>query len=104
MDLMYSRYSNPEELMHIYINQGRFGELVSEIVKMENERKRREAEKEDDNKLWLVYLMSASDKSFSEWKKELVEESKPVNYSMSNEQVDNAKQKARGILKNFSPQ
>lgn len=97
------------ELMRLYINQGRFGEFVTEILYMDFKRKQEEAEKEEDNKLWLAYIHSMSDKSFNEWKAELRNNSinqqrkEPVNLAMTDKQVANVKQQARGILKNFSP-
>lgn len=105
MDLLYSRYASPMELMSIYINQGRFGEFVSEVVRLDNERKQEESEKEEDNKLWLAYLMSMSDVSFSKWKSELGNKAnkQPETLSMTHEQVDAVKQKAKGILSRFSP-
>ncbi len=105
MDLLYARYSNPMELMGIYINSGQFGEFVSEIIALDNKRKREEARKEEDNKLWTAYLFSMSDKSFYEWKKELrgQQEKETVTYSMTDIQVENAKNNARGILKRISP-
>ena len=94
------------ELMTIYINQGRFGEFVSEIIEMDNKRKQEEAEKEEDNKLWLAYIISMSDKSFNEWKDGLKHQQKkePVSLSMTNEQVDSVKNTAKDILKRFNPQ
>lgn len=72
MDLLYSRYSNPMEFMRLYIEQGRFGEFVTEIITQENKRRKEQAEKEDDERLWSAYIHSYSDKSFSEWKSELL--------------------------------
>ena len=93
------------ELMHIYIENGRFGEFVTEIIDMENKRRNEETEKEDDNKLWLAYILSMSNKPFNEWKKELSQKEKEehVSYAMTKEQVESEKQNARGILRRFSP-
>lgn len=105
MDLLYSRYSNPMELVRIYIENGRFGEFVSEIINMEKKRRNEEAEKENDSKLWLAYVLSASDIHFNDWKKGLYQkkEKEPGSYTMTDAQVESAKQSARGILKRFSP-
>lgn len=107
MDLLYSRYSNPLEFMRLYINQGRFGEFVAEILEMDAKRKQEEADKDNEQKMWEMYLHSMADKSFSDWKKDVLSNSnsnqKPVSFSMNDDQVEDAKQKARGILKNFSP-
>ena len=72
MDLLYSRYSNPMEFMRLYIDQGRFGEFVTEIITQENKRRKERAEKEDEERLWSAYIHSYSDKSFIEWKSELL--------------------------------
>ena len=103
MDLLYSRYSNPMELMRIYIENGRFGEFVAEIIDMENKRRKEETEKEDDNKLWLAYILSSSEKPFIDWRNELIQKKEPVSYEMTEEQVESVKHNARGILSRFSP-
>lgn len=90
----------------MYINQGRFGEFVEEILAMDKKRRDEEAEKEDDNKLWTAYLLSgAKDQTFNEWKAGLTQkqEQEPVSYAMTNEQVEATKQHAKGILKKISP-
>lgn len=71
MDLMYSRYADPMGLMRLYINQGRFGELVENVLHMEQERKRQNAEQQEDWKLWFAYLTGMHEESFEEWKKSL---------------------------------
>lgn len=103
MDLLYSRYASPWELMNIYIEQGRFGEFVSEILELEHKRKQEESEKESENRLWLAYVHSYTDKSFNEWKVGLFSKEKPEGYSMTDAQVANVKEQAKGILKNISP-
>lgn len=105
MDLLFSRYASPLDFMKLYIEQGRFGEFVEGIVGLENKRKKEEKEKEDDDKLWQAYIRSMSEKSFMEWKKELQQGSnkQPETLSMTDERVEDVKEQARGILKNFSP-
>lgn len=68
MDLLYQRYASPMELMNRYINQGRFGEFVSHILNSEYEKKKAEADKENERMLWEMYIHSMTDKSFNEWK------------------------------------
>ena len=105
MDLLFSRYASPLDFMKLYIDQGRFGEFVEEIINLENKRKKEQQEKEDDDKLWQAYIRSMSEKSFTEWKKELKQDSnkQPETLSMTNEMVADVKEQARGILKSFSP-
>lgn len=72
MDLLYSRYASPMDLIRLYISRGRFGEFVANVVDAENTRVREQAEKEEDWKLWFVYINSCSDESFSQWKKRVL--------------------------------
>ena len=88
----------------MYINNGRFGEFVAEVLAMDKKRKDEEAEKENDNKLWTAYLLSgAKDQSFNEWKAGLATKEEPVSYAMTTEQIEAEKQHAKGILKKISP-
>ena len=104
--MLYQRYANPKELMRAYIKRGRFGEFVDNIINSHNQRKREEAEKEEEHKWWTMYVHSMSDKSFEMWKRELIQRSKendPNTYSMTNEQIEATRQRVRGILKKASP-
>lgn len=105
MDLLYSKYASPLELMDIYIEQGRFDEFVSNIVRLENQKRQEDADKASDDRLWIAYVHSMPEMSFSKWKEELLQngEKEPETLSMTDEQVESAKQQARGILKSFSP-
>lgn len=76
--MLYSQYANPKELIRMYIKRGRFGEFVTNILRQEEKRKKEEAEKDNERKLWMIYVHSMSGKSFNEWKRENV---KPVNKS-----------------------
>lgn len=67
--MLYSRYSNPMDLVDRYIKQRRFGKFVQGFFEAEYERKKQEAEKEQEWMLWVAYVHSYSDKSFSDWKK-----------------------------------
>ena len=69
MDLLYSRYSSPMDLMSLYIHQGRFGTFVDEFLKLENERRKAEAKKEQRRELWAMYIHSYTQESFDEFKK-----------------------------------
>lgn len=89
--------------MRTYIKRGRFGEFVENIVSAENKRRKEEAEKEEEHKLWTMYIHSMSDKSFIEWKKGLMEQKQPESYSMTNEQVAAQIEDSKGILKKISP-
>ena len=71
MDMLYRAYSNPLDLMNMYINQGRFGKFVSGFLESEYERQKEEAEKDYEWKLWMMYINSYSDKSFGDWKNDI---------------------------------
>ena len=75
MDLLYARYSNPLDLMNLYINQGRFGKFVKGFLEAEYERRKEEAEKNDDWKLWVMYIHSYPEQSFTEWKNSILKNS-----------------------------
>ena len=68
MDMLYRAYSNPLDLMYMYINQGRFGKFVTGFLEAEDEKRKAEAEKDNDWMLWTMYIHSYSDKSFNDWK------------------------------------
>ena len=68
MDMLYSRYSNPLDLMNVYINQGRFGKFVTGFLEAEHKRKTEEAEKDQEMKLWIAYIHSRSELSYGEWR------------------------------------
>lgn len=60
------------DLMSSYINRGRFGEFVSSFLEAEYERRKEEAEKDDEWKLWVMYIHSMADESFIDWKKRVL--------------------------------
>lgn len=91
------------DFMRLYVEQGRFGEFVAEIYELDFKRRKEEAEKESEDKLWTMYVHSMSDKSFIDWKKGLTEQKPQESYSMTNEQVEAEKQHATEILKKISP-
>lgn len=76
MDLLYSRYASPMDLVNLYLEQGRFGELVDNIIELENERKTAEAEKDNDNKLWSMFIHTyvPEGTTFESWKKEVLKQ------------------------------
>ena len=60
------------DLIKTYIRRGRFGEWVTSFIESENQRKQDETEKEENWKLWTMYIHSMSDLSFIEWKKQIL--------------------------------
>ena len=104
--MLYEKYASPNELINRMLKTGRLYDFVKHVVKRKNE----EAEKEEDNKLWLAYLSSNSRETFAAWKNELVNglqvEQRPqqhqgISLSMSDAEVKTAYDNAKSILKNF---
>jgi hypothetical protein len=71
MDMLYRAYSNPMDLMNMYINQGRFGKFVTGFLESEYEKRKEAAEKDYDWKLWMMYINSAAEVSYGEWKRNI---------------------------------
>ena len=69
MDLLYRAYSNPLDLMNMYINRGRFGNFVEGFLQAEFERRKAENEKYNDLLMWIAYVHSYSTDNFNDWKK-----------------------------------
>ena len=59
----------------MYITHRRFGKFVHGFIEAEYERKKQEAERDNDWKLWVAYVHSYSDKSYDEWKKQVFQTS-----------------------------
>lgn len=75
MDLLYARYSSPMDLVKRYISQGRFGTFVNGFIEAEYERRKQEAERDNEWKLWMAYIHSYSEKTYDEWKKQIFQTS-----------------------------
>lgn len=102
MDMLYSRYSNPLDLMSMYINQGRFGDFVAGFCTAEYDRKKEEAEKDKENKLWMAYVYSHSDLSYRDWKNKVCSTDKPAVTHGSDESLDD--EGIRTIINDLFPQ
>lgn len=70
--MLYHRYSSPMDLMARYINQRRFGAFVHEFIQAETKRRQDEEEKDNEWKLWFVYIQSGSNKCFNDWRDEVM--------------------------------
>ncbi len=77
MDMLYRAYSNPWDLIRMYINRGQFGKFVEGFLDAERKRREEQAEKDDTMKLWLLYVQMVahgqSDESFNDWKKRVLQ-------------------------------
>ena len=72
MDLLYSRYSSPMDLVDRYIKQERFGTFVNGFMKARYEQERKEAERDNEWMMWVAFVHSYSDKTYGEWKKDFM--------------------------------
>ena len=97
---MYSRYSNPKELISLYIKGKRFGKLVEKVIASESERKKKEAEKENEQKLWMMYVHSMQSKSFNDWKEEVL---KPSNNVTGKKDINMTESDIEGIIHKLFP-
>lgn len=73
---MYQRYPDPRGLISLYIDSGQFGKLINEILVSEAKRRREEAEKENERKMWELYLHSSTEKSYKDWHDEIMRQHK----------------------------
>ncbi len=103
MDLLHSRYADPDRFMNTYIAQGRFGEFVTNMLEMDARRKQEAAKKSEDDRLWLAYILSMTDKSYYDWKAGLLQGKGQASYAMTDRQVRDVRKQARGILDRISP-
>ncbi len=60
------------DLIGMYINRGRFGEFVTSVIESEYERRKTEAEKDNEWKLWTMYIHSMAEESFNDWKERIL--------------------------------
>lgn len=103
MDLLYSRYASPMDLVNLYLDQGRFGEFVENIIELENERRKAEAEKQDEQKLWSAYINSMTDKNFIDWKNGLMEKQPVKQSKVHTRDEDMTEDDIQGILDKLFP-
>ena len=106
MDMLYHRYACPMDLMNGYINRGRFGEFVTSFLEAEYERRKEEFEKDEDMKLWLLYVGSGgfTEKSFIDWKKRVLKVSTENGKRKSNRDDDLTDDSINAILTDLFPE
>lgn len=102
--MLYSRYSNPIEFMRLYIDQGRFGEFTAEIINAENKRRAEQEEKEAEERLWAAYIHSYSDKSFADWKSEILQPTVRAKSGTGKRDEDMTKADIDNLLRRLFPE
>ena len=101
MDMLYRAYSNPLDLMNMYINQGRFGKFVTGFLEAEYDRRKEEAEKDCDWKLWMMYINTESEMTFGEWKENV--QKNTSNKMRKNKDDDLTEDGIQSIVSNLFP-
>ncbi len=94
MDLVFKRYSSPFFLDYS-IENGKLCELVDTLIK-----------KRDEEMMWDMYLATLlhNNKSFNEWKKEILGTSTSNKATkMSKKEIDATIKKSQRILCGFKP-
>ena len=99
--MLYTRYSNPMDLINRYINQGRFGKFVTGFLEAEYERRKAEAEKDLDWKLWMMYINSVTEMNFGEWKDSVLNNAS--DKKRRNKDDDLTDDDIQGIMNNLFP-
>ncbi len=99
MDLLHKRYAGPFSLLDSLIENEQFNEYVQFLLN-------KEAEDKNNQMLWEYYLHKVYDKSFNEFKEEMLVKSE--GESKKNDATDEAKRneiikKSKAILEGFAP-
>lgn len=99
MDLLHKRYASPFSLLDNLIINEQFNEYVQFLLN-------KEAEDRNDQMLWEYYLHKVYDKSFNDFRKDMLVKSE--GESKKNDATDEAKrneiiEKSNAILKGFVP-
>lgn len=90
--MLFERYTSPFDYLDALLEYGEFGRGVFNIWDTANDKKAWE--------LYLAYDPKYLQKSFEDWKKELLDH---TPQKMSKAQVDATVEKSQKILKNFKP-
>ncbi len=92
--MIFKRYSSPFLFLDNLIIQGRFSDGIDTIYKQINE-----------EKMWQLYLsIPMKEKSYVDWKNEILSKDEEQPSFEASEDINEVKEKARNILKNYKPQ
>lgn len=97
MDLVYKRYSNPMELIDNMISLSNFSEFISEL-----------ADNVSDEKLYDIWKSKVYDKSFADFKNEMMAKWKKntgieTSETMTDEEMETTINDSYLILNSFNP-
>ena len=91
--MIFKRYSSPFLFLDNLIIQGKLSEGIDTIYKQT-----------DEEKLWQLYLsIPMKEQSYVEWKNEILSKNTEPSFEVA-EDINEVKDKARNILKNYKPQ
>lgn len=91
--MIFKRYSSPFLFLDNLIIQGKLSEGIDTIYKQT-----------DEEKLWQLYLSNPiKEKSYVDWKNEIISDNQEQDFEVA-EDMDEVKNNARNILKNFKPE
>ncbi len=78
---------------------------MSEIYGMFVECEKEKAEKETEDRLWSLYIRSLSEKSFTDWKKDIYRENarEASDEILTREEINASIKKSQDILQSFVP-
>ena len=92
--MIFKRYSSPFLFLENLINQGRLSDGIDTIYKQV-----------DEEKLWNLYLsIPMKEKSYVDWKNEILTKNEEKTTFEVAEDLEEVKNNARNILKNFKPE
>lgn len=92
--MIFKRYSSPFLFLDNLIIQGRLSEGIDTIYEQTNE-----------EKLWQLYLsIPMKEKSYNDWKNDVLSTNEEKPKIEVAEDLENVKNKARNMLKNFKPE
>jgi len=92
--LIFKRYSSPFLFLDNLIIQGKLCEGIDTIYKQS-----------DEDKMWQLYLsIPLKEKSYFDWKNEVVSKNEDEPTFEVAEDIEDVKNDARNILKNFKPE
>ena len=91
--MIFKRYSSPFLFLDNLIIQGRFSDGIDTIYKQL-----------DEEKMWQLYLsIPMKEKSYVDWKNEVLSKEEVQPSFEASKDINEIKDKARNILKNFKP-
>lgn len=92
--MIFKRYSSPFLFLDNLIIQGRLSDGIDTIYKQT-----------DEEKMWQLYLsIPMKEQSYVEWKERILSENQETPKFEVAEDLENVKDKARNMLKNFKPE